>query len=245
MTRVGASLAEHHTACGQRPALGTIGRLAILVWSYALILLAPDGRLVVAISLTFAVNTLLYPKALKRLLRWRWLVFACLLVVPSMLWGGEVDQVLGAIPYSSSGLTAGLNMILRALVLILAIDGFSTTVDISEVAGLLERAGLPGLGFSMGVAVNLLPALRKSSQNAWRALQMRGGFRHQRWRALQLFLITVVTNALHRAEEIALAAEVRAFSVEQSRALPLRAGKLDAYLVIVLSTALLFLMLAP
>ncbi len=114
-----------------------------------------------------------------------------------------------------------------ALVVILAVDGFSSVVDITEVVGLLERVGMPGLGFSMGVAVNLLPALRTSSQNVWRSLRMRGGFRRQWWRGLQYLLVTVVSNALRRAEEISLAAEVRGFSPERSRAPSLKVGAFD------------------
>jgi energy-coupling factor transporter transmembrane protein EcfT len=151
-----------------------------------------------------------------------------------MLWIGEANQVILRPPDSSSGLEAGLHMALRAVVVILAVDGFSSSVDIAEVAGLLERVGLPGLGFSMGVAVNLLPALRESSQNTWRSLQMRGGFRHRWWQGLRLLLVTVVANALRRAEEIALAAEVRAFSPERSRALSIKMGAFDLYIVIVL-----------
>ena len=207
--------------------IGTAGRLAILVWSFALVLAVPDGRLSLAAGLALAVNIALYPAAVKRLLRWRWLIFAGLLVVPSMLWVGETDQVLFGIPISSSGLQAGLHMLLRALVVILAVDGFSSVVDITEVVGLLERVGMPGLGFSMGVAVNLLPALRTSSQNVWRSLRMRGGFRRQWWRGLQYLLVTVVSNALRRAEEISLAAEVRGFSPERSRAPSLKVGAFD------------------
>jgi energy-coupling factor transporter transmembrane protein EcfT len=125
-------------------------------------------------------------------------------------------------------------MVLRALAVLLAVDGFSSAVAISEVAGLLERIGLPGLGFSMGVAVNLLPALRKSSQNTWRSLYMRGGFGRQRWRALQLLLVTIVANALRRAEEIALAAEVRGYSPGRSQTLPLRVGEFDVVIAIML-----------
>jgi len=100
-------------------------------------------------------------------------------------------------------------------------------VDIVALAGLLERFGLHGLGFSMGVALNLLPALQQSSTHAWYSLKMRGGLRKQRWRGLQLLAITVVTNALRRAEEIALAAEARAFSPEKSRAMPIKYGNWD------------------
>jgi len=42
-----------------------------------------------------------------------------------------------------------------------------------------------------------------------------------------LLLLTIITNALRRTEEIALAAEGRAFCSEQTRAVPLRSGSLD------------------
>lgn len=225
--------------------LGTAGRLALLLWSLALLLVVPDGRFLAAAGLALLANLLLYPGAARRLLRPRWLAFALLLVGPSMLWGGPDGHMLGPVPVSMAGLAAGLAMVLRAAVVILAVDGFSSAVDISEVAGLLERAGLPGLGFAMGVAVNLLPALRKSSQTTWRALQMRGGFRRQRGRALQLLLVTVVAGALGRAEEIALAAEVRAFAPQKARALPLRAGALDGVVFVLLVGVWVALLLWP
>jgi energy-coupling factor transporter transmembrane protein EcfT len=50
---------------------------------------------------------------------------------------------------------------------------------------------------------------------------------------LQLLAITIITNALRRSEEIALAAEARAFSPEHSRALPVKTGNLDWPIVFV------------
>jgi energy-coupling factor transporter transmembrane protein EcfT len=56
---------------------------------------------------------------------------------------------------------------------------------------------------------------------------MRGGLRRQRWRGIRLLLLTIISNALRRTEEIALAAEGRAFCPVQCRAMPLRTGSLD------------------
>jgi energy-coupling factor transporter transmembrane protein EcfT len=39
--------------------------------------------------------------------------------------------------------------------------------------------------------------------------------------------VTVIAGALSRAEEIALAAEARAYSPERSRSMPIRIGKWD------------------
>ena len=101
-----------------------------------------------------------------------------------------------------------------------------------EVAGALERGGLHGLGFSLGVATNLLPDLRRSSTATWHSLRMRGGLRGRWLRGLQLLLLAVMTNALRHAEEIVLAAETRAFLPEKSRSVPLKRGRLDGWIVL-------------
>ncbi len=143
----------------------------------------------------------------------RWLVMIALLALPPVFFLGEQDR--------------SLQIMLRVIVVLVSVDGFTNSVDIASIAGLLERFGLRGLGFSMGVALNLLPSLQTAALSTWHSLWMRGGLRKQRWRGVRLLLLAIITNALRRTEEIALAAEGRAFSPEQSRALPLRTGSLD------------------
>lgn len=109
----------------------------------------------------------------------------------------------------------------------MVVIGVASALEITEIAALFERIGLIGLGFSMGVAFNMLPALAESTQNAWRSLTMRGGLRHQRGRALQLLLVTVVSNALRHAEETALAVEARAFDPQRARHLTILYGRYD------------------
>lgn len=228
---------------GSPVALGTLGRLAIFVWTLAMIMLMPADAFVVASLLALVLNAAYYPRAFKRILRLRWLLLAILIVLPNLLWFGEADSELLGLPVSQPGLRIGLEMVLRMLIILVAVDGFSSAVDISEVAGLFERIGLPGLGFSVGVAVNLLPSLRRSSFCTWHAMRLRGGFRSQRWRSLRFLLISIVANALRRAEEIALAAEVRAFSPGRSRPLPIKFGRYDGSITVGLLLVWLGLML--
>ena len=185
---------------------------------------------------------MVYPRSLPRLLRLRWLMLMGLLALPPVFFLGEIDRSLWGIGVSTEGVLAGLQIAMRLIVVVVAVDGFTSKVDIASVAGLLERVGLQGLGFSMGVALNLLPSLQQSSINAWHSLWMRGGLRRQRWRGLRLLLVTVVTNALRRAEEIALAAEARAFTPESARPMPLKVGRLD-WLATALASVALFLFL--
>ena len=231
---------EHGSAnalIGTPPFLGTIGYLAIFACSVAVVMVTPVQRLPWAAAVCLLVALWIYPQAFLGLLRLRWLVMIALLALPPVFLLGELDRSLAGMMYSSLGLASAIQIALRMLVVLVAILGLTGSVDISSVAGLLERAGLRGLGFSVGVALNLLPALLVSATNAWRSLWMRGGLRRQRLRGLRLLAVTIAAGALSRAEEIALAAEARAFSPDHARSLPVRIGEWD-FLFLILGAAL-------
>ncbi len=215
----------------QTLALGTLGYLAVFFWSLVLILFTPPARLIFASILALTAGYLLYPDAFRPLLRLRWLLFLVALSLPVAFWEAGSDETVGRLAFSVSGLETALGLFLRALVVLVAVQGLASRVDIVEIAGLLERFGLRGLGFSIGVAVNLLPTLLDMTRHAWHSLWMRGGLRRKRWRGLQLFLLTIGTNTIQRAEEITLAAEARAFTPERSRGLPLKKGRYDILLI--------------
>ena len=87
--------------------------------------------------------------------------------------------------------------------------------------------------------------MRHSSQCTWRSLRMRGGLRRQWRRGLQLLLVTIVANALRRAEEIALAAEVRGYAPEKARALQIKRGNADWPVAVILGGSWLVMVLLP
>lgn len=207
--------------------VGSVGYLAIFLFSIIVVMAAPNQRLPWAAMICLLVAALVYPHAFRSLMRLRWLIMIALMALPPLFMIGDLDRSLAGIAYSSEGLQNGLQIAMRILVVLVAIQGMTSSVDISSLAGLLERAGLHGLGFSVGVALNLLPSLLQSAQNAWRSLWMRGGLRKQRSRGLRLLAITIIAGALSRAEEIALAAEARAFIPERARSMPIKFGKLD------------------
>jgi energy-coupling factor transporter transmembrane protein EcfT len=221
------SLQLERSKAGVPEKLGTISYLVIFAWSLGMVMFASGQHLLLAGGLCFLVAALVYPRSFRRLMRLRWLVMIALLAIPPIFFLGDLDRNMWGISYSSEGLISSMQIFLRVVVVLVSVDGFTSSVDISSVAGLLERFGLRGLGFSMGVALNLLPSLRTATINTWHSLWMRGGLRAQRWRGIRLFLLTIIANALRRTEEIALAAEGRAFCPEQPRAMPLKAGSLD------------------
>jgi energy-coupling factor transporter transmembrane protein EcfT len=228
-----------------RVLLGSLGRLVIFLWALLMVLLPPLERGAVPALIALAVLGALYPTALKRLVRPRWLFILASLFLLNVFFGAPEEQkdLVGmGLSLSSVAVFNGLQMVLRAIVILVAADGLSASVDITEVAGLLERGGLHGLGFSIGVATNLLPDLRQSGTNAWHSLRMRGGLRAQWWRGLQLMVLTVLTNALRHTEEIVLAAEVRAFRPELSRTASLRKGTWDLWVVGICIASLILVM---
>lgn len=224
---------------------GTVGSLILFVWSLALIFVTPLPRLWIAGLLALLVAALLYPQSLRRLLQPRWLLLLGLMSVPSLFLPGRPLLALGPLTLTAEGIQSAWQMLLRATVILAAVDGFTASVSVSEMAGLFERAGLRGLGFATGVALNLLPILRHSIAVTWHSLRMRGGFRRHPLRAARYFLVTVVAGAVQRAEEIALAAEARAYSPDSGRASPLRHSPLDRYLLPAAVALLLALRLWP
>lgn len=225
--------------------LGSVGYLVIFLFSIIVVMVTPTQRLPWAAAVCLLIVALVYPHAFRSLMRFRWLIMIALMALPPIFLIGEIDRSLAGIPYSSEGLQSGIQIAIRILVVLVAIQGMTSSVDISSLAGLLERAGLKGLGFSVGVALNLLPGLLQSAQNAWRSLWMRGGLRKQRSRGLRLLAVTIIAGALSRAEEIALAAEARAFVPERARSMPIKIGKLDWLLLGLGLAGLLAFILIP
>jgi len=224
---IGARRLERAAPAPVGERLGTGGHLAILAWSLAMVMLVPAERIHLAAAACLGAAVLAYPLSLRRLLRPRWLLLLGLLALPPMFLLGAPEDGPLSVGLSAAGAVAGLQIAVRFVVVVVTVDGFTAAVDVAAIAGLLERVGLKGLGFSMGVALNLLPALQQSAANAWHSLWMRGGLRRNRLRAVRLLLVTVVSNALRHGEEIALAAEARAFSPDNARPLPVRSGRLD------------------
>ncbi len=219
-----------------RDRLGTRGQLAafLAVLLAALLLAGPRALLALALAVVLAI--LFHPAALRIGRSPTVWGFTTLLLVSGALWLGVPDTRVGAVAVSRAGLAAGLWMAARALAILLAARGLAASPSPGELAGLLERAGLPGLGFTLGVAVNLLPALERSAQHTWDTLRMRGGLRHRRRAALRLATLTVMSGALRRADEIAIAAEARGFGLRRARPPALRRGRLDGPVMAALAT---------
>lgn len=231
---------------------GPLGYLFLLLWTVALVLVVPPERTLLAAALALLAGIACHSgrvtqKAGKGTTgrgwrRSRWLLFAGMMALPYLVAAVEVGPGAQPPAVSRAVLADGLRMVVRAAVIMVAANQFAGAVSIGEIAALFERAGAQGLGFALGVAVNLLPLLRQTIGSTWASMRMRGGFRRRRLHHLRLFLSTLLFSTLRRAEMIALAAETRAYSPEKSQPVPLPRGTLDLSLLVAASALFLILL---
>ena len=187
------------------------------VFSIAVAVVCRGWALLAALALCFALAALVYPGGLRVLTRRRTWILLALIVASSTVVGPDPAWTLGSFGISFQGALMGANMVMRALIIIVAVMGLVTTVPIDRIGGVVEHAGLHGLGFAVGVAFNLLPLIERSLVTSWHAMRLRAGLRRP-FMAARLLLVAAVTSSLRCADEVVLAAEARAFDPRAARA---------------------------
>ena len=184
--------------------------LAFLLWALLLVAALPDRRLGLLLALVAAFGGLAGKSALRVLASRRfWLfILSTLAIAPFIL--GEADLRWGMLRISRAGLETGAWMAARAATLMLAFSASLGALTVAQMMGLFERLGLRGLGFALGVALNLGPVLRDTVEAAYHTLRLRGGFRRPIQTA-RLFLVTVIANGVRYGDDVVQAASARAF----------------------------------
>jgi len=210
------------------------GHLVFLLWTLLLVGLLPDQRVALLLGSVLLFALLTGGGGLRPLRRPRFwtLILSALALGPLVL--GEKDLAWGWLHLSRAGFWIGLWMALRAFCLTVAFSVALSALSVSEMARLFETVGLKGLGFALGVALNLLPTLQENATAAYHTLRLRGGFRRHPWQALKLFLITVIANALRHSDDVVNAAAARAFEPTVRRGEPVRFQRADGLLAVVL-----------
>jgi energy-coupling factor transporter transmembrane protein EcfT len=207
------------------------GYLVFLLWTLLLVGLLPDQRVALLLGSVLLFALLTGSDGLRPLRRPRFwtLILSALALGPLVL--GEKDLAWGWLHLSRAGFWMGLWMALRALCLTVAFNLALSALSVSEMARLFETVGLKGLGFALGVALNLLPTLQEHATAAYHTLRLRGGFRRP-WQALKLFLVTVIANALRNSDDVVNAAAARAFEPTVRRGKPVRFRWADGLLAV-------------
>ena len=231
MTRVGIRALRFEN-------LSPWGYLVFLLWTLLLVGLLPDQRVELLLGSVLLFALLTGSDGLRPLRRPRfWTLILSALALGPLVLGAqkeEWDLAWGWLHLSRAGFWMGLWMALRALCLTLAFSVALNALSVSQMARLFETVGLKGLGFALGVALNLLPTLQENATAAYHTLRLRGGFRRRPWQALKLFLVTVIANALRHSDDVVNAAAARAFEPTVRRGEPVRFRRADALLAVAL-----------
>jgi len=195
------------------------GDVAVVCFAFsiAVAVVCRGWALLAALAFCLALAALVYPGGLHVLTRRRTWILLGIIVLSSTLVGPAPVWSLGPFGVSLQGAVNGVNMVMRAVIMIVAVMGLVSTVPIDRIGAVLEHAGLHGLGFAVGVAFNLLPLIERSVVTSWHAMRLRAGLRRP-FTATRLLLVAAVTSSLRCADEVVLAAEARAFDPSAARA---------------------------
>jgi energy-coupling factor transporter transmembrane protein EcfT len=124
---------------------------------------------------------------------------------------GVAAARVGASTPFGAGLWMGLEMAGRVLALTLSFGVGLSALSLSDVVTMFDRLHLRGLGFALGVAMNLLSTLQEMATVTFDTIKLRAGLRRPLV-ALRLFLVTLVSNTVRYGDQVVNAASVRAFN---------------------------------
>ena len=112
---------------------------------------------------------------------------------------------------SKAGFFTGLVMAGRAFCIIVSISIATGSITITDILRFFERTKMRGFGLALGVAYNMLFDLSKRGRVVFETLRLRGVLRRKPFKAVSLFVVSVVYSALGHADDIVNAATVRGF----------------------------------
>lgn len=192
------------------------GYLLFTVWGVALALIGRGWQLAALVVLELAFGLAWSREGLRPLRRLRFWIFIAIALALGPFLTPASGLALDRPSFDWSGLSVGLEMAARALSLTLAFSLGLSALSLSDLLALFDRLHLPGLGFALGVAMNLLKTLESMARVTFETIKLRGGLRRPLV-ALRLFLVTLVTNTLRYGDQIVDVAAMRAFDPSSDR----------------------------
>jgi len=231
---------------GDSKAIGVFGALSFLTGALVLATAMTGIRLLIALAYVVGVCVLFSRDSFRDLRQLTKLV-PMVIVVSALLWREEyqptmVPAIVSSIPFIS-GLLVGVEMSIRAVVMVLAISAFVRTVKFTELCYLFERVSKSQtFSFIFGLAFNLIPYLERIARDTMSSIRLRGGFRMRNLASSVRHMLSSTTlNALAKCDDISYAAEARAFGlggVRPNHNLGYHQNGLSIDLVILTATAI-------
>ncbi|MGD2164644.1 MAG: energy-coupling factor transporter transmembrane component T [Anaerolineae bacterium] len=215
--------------------LSAWGYLVFTLWGLGMGVAVKGWRLGALVLLELVFGFFYSRQGLGPLRRWRFWVFIGAAVALGPLVGRGAGQAEESIALSWGGLSVGLEMAGRALTLLLAFSLGLSSLSLSDLLAIFDGLGLRGLGFALGVAMNLLGTLQEMARSTFETIRLRGGLRRPTV-ALRLFMVTLVSNTLRYGDQVVKAASVRAFDPQRGRGSGLPLRRADVWLAAVLAS---------
>ena len=201
--------------------LGVYGAIVLLAGALALAITMNDVMLLVPLAYVVAMCLFFSREAFRDLKQLTKLV-PVIIVASTLLWQEEYGRPStwsAVTPYPFvTGFIVGVEMSVRAVVIVLAVSAFVRTVKISELSYLIEKVSRSkSFSFVFGLAFNISPYLERISRQTFNAIKLRGGFRLRNLTSSARYLLSSTTlNALAKCQDISYAAEARAFGSRRS-----------------------------
>lgn len=203
---------------------GPLGYLLFTIWGLVLALVVDGWRLGALVALECVFGLVWSREGLRPLRRFRfWIVITAAVAAGPFLarssgQGGEslVLPWTGASTLSIPGGEVGLTMAGRALALTLSFSLGLSALSLSDVLAIFDRLHLRGLGFALGLAMNLFNLLQEMATVTFQTIRLRGGLRRPLV-ALRLFMVTLLSNTMGYGDQVVNAASVRAFDPNNDR----------------------------
>jgi len=192
------------------------GYLLFTLWGTGLALVSEGWRLAALAVLELAFGLLWSREGLRPLRRPRFWLFVGTALALGPFVSPQAGLTVRAVSLDWGGMSVGLEMAGRALALTLAFSLGLSALSLSDLVALFDRLHLRGMGFALGVAMNLLKTLQDMARATFETIKLRGGLRRPVV-ALRLFLVTLVSNTMRYGDEIVNAAAVRAFDPNGER----------------------------
>jgi hypothetical protein len=226
--------------------LSVYGAITILVGGLLLATLM-DGVFLLIPLVYAAAACLFFSREAFHDLRQIVMLVPVVIVVSTLLWQAEyidtshMSAVMSS-PYVA-GFFVGVEMSVRAVVIVLAVSAFVRTVKFSELSYLIENVSRSkSFSFVFGLAFNIRPYLERISRDTLNAIKMRGGFRPRNMASSVRYMLSSTTlNALAKCQDLSYAAEARAFGSAGGAACPARGDRIRPSrtdLVILIMTAI-------
>ncbi|MBF7083477.1 energy-coupling factor transporter transmembrane protein EcfT [Desulfallas sp. Bu1-1] len=209
-------------------------KLIVAALATPAVLVAADPPSVVAVSAWVLLGAGL--SGIRPLIYWRslkiiWLLLLISFLVQVLFTPGDTLAAAGFLRVSRQGLVEGGWMLWRLTLLLVLASALSFTTTPLQLTAALEwilapltRLGLPvrELAMTVNLALRFVPTLFDEAQLLLMAQRSRGadftrGGIRERVRGLIPFLVPLLANIFRRADELALAMEIRCYRVGAAR----------------------------